>query len=118
MNFFPPHQHEFLRMQLALVLVGIFSQRLLPLSEGAGRVPAYELLVNSPTIRDLLHAGKTRDLPAAMKEGAHFGNITFNQCLLRLFEEEQVSLDEAISASDRPDELQLEIRGITKGTKI
>ncbi len=115
MNFFPPEQHEFLRHQLSMNLVGILSLRLIRLKAGRGRVPAFELMVNSPTIKDLLLDGRVNDLTPAMKEGRHFGNMTFNQCLHYLFQKEVISLEEALAASDHPDDLNLEIRGISKG---
>jgi len=115
MNFFPADQHAFLRHQLAMNLVGILSLRLIRLKAGRGRVPAFELMVNSPTIKDLLLEGRVNDLTNAMKEGRHFGSMTFNQCLLYLFRKEVISLEEALAASDHPDDLNLEIRGISKG---
>jgi len=115
-SFFPPHQHDLIRLQLALNLAGVVSMRLIKLKDGIGQLPACELLVNTPTVKDLLQEGKTRSLPKALEEGAYYGTMTFNQSLVRLFEAGNISYDEAIANSDSPDELKLQMRGITRGT--
>ncbi|MBI4612950.1 MAG: PilT/PilU family type 4a pilus ATPase [Planctomycetes bacterium] len=116
-NYFPPHQHALIRLQLSMVLEGVVSQRLLVKKDGRGRVPAIELLMATPTIREILYEGRTRDVYSALKEGAYYGTQTFNQSLKQLFEDDLVTLEDALAAADNPDELKLEIRGITKGTQ-
>ncbi|MBI4603164.1 MAG: PilT/PilU family type 4a pilus ATPase [Planctomycetes bacterium] len=116
-NFFPPHQHELIRLQLSLILVGVVSQRLLPRKGGSGRVPTVELLIESPTIRDLLRKGRTEELYNAVKEGEYFGCQTFNQSLRQLYQNDLVSLEHALAASDYPEELKLDLKGIFKGTR-
>ncbi len=116
-NFFPPHQHEFLRAQLALLLEGVISLRLIPTKDGSARVPAVELMVATPTVRELLHEGKTKELYKALREGAYFGTQTFNQSLKELYAKDMITLEEALAAADNPDELKLDVRGIVKGTK-
>jgi twitching motility protein PilT len=114
-HFFPPHQHELIRLQLSLVLVGVISQRLIPRKSDSGRVPAVELMIESPTIRDMLRKGQTQELYNAVKEGEYFGCQTFNQSLKQLYQQDLVSLEYALSASDYPDELKLDLKGIFKG---
>jgi twitching motility protein PilT len=115
MDFFPPHQHNLIRLQLSLVLKGVISQRLIPRKSGVGRVPAIEMLIESPTVRELLHQGKTHELYKAVAEGAYYGCQTFNQALKKLYQEELISLDDAMGASDYPDELKLDLKGIHRG---
>ncbi|MFN0056891.1 MAG: type IV pilus twitching motility protein PilT [Planctomycetota bacterium] len=115
-NYFPPHQHNLIRLQLSLCLAGVVSQRLLPRRQSKGRVPALEIMNSSPTIRELLMQGKTTDLYSAIKDGDYFGCTTFNQSLKRLYQSDQVSLEDAMAASDYPEELRLELRGVYKGT--
>ncbi len=115
-NYFPPHQHNLIRLQLSLVLQGVVSQRLLPRKHGRGRVPALEVMIASPTVRDLLANGQTLELYTALKSGDYFGSSTFNQSLKRLYQADLVTLQEAMSASDFPDELKLELKGVYKGT--
>ena len=110
-SFFPPHQHALIRLQLALNLAGVIK-----LKDSGGQLPAVELLVNTPTIRDILEEGKTRNLPKALEEGQYYGTMTFNQSLVRLFESGNISYEDALGSSDYPEELKLQMRGITKGS--
>ncbi|MDI6733437.1 MAG: PilT/PilU family type 4a pilus ATPase [Planctomycetota bacterium] len=115
-NFFPPHQHQLLRQQLSLLLQGVVSQRLVARTDGKGFVPAAEIMLPTPTIKDMLYEGKTRDLYDAIKEShAYYGTQTFNQSLRGLYQNNLISLEDALSYADRPDELKLELRGITRG---
>ncbi len=114
-SLFPPHQHELLRMELALNLAGVVSLRLLRLKNGEGQMPAVEILTNTPTVREILLEGRTKELPKALAEGQYYGTMTFNQSLIRLYESGNIELEDALSASDNPDELKLQMRGITKG---
>jgi twitching motility protein PilT len=114
-TFFPPHQHDLIRLQLALNLAGVVSLRLIRTKEGGTMVPAVELLINTPTVRELIEAGKTRMLPKALAEGEYYGTMTFNQSLIRLFEAGNITLEDALASSDNPDELKMHMRGITGG---
>ena len=114
-TFFPPHQHELLRLQLALNLAGVCSMRLVKNKDGNSMVPAVEMLINTPTVRELIEQGKTRMLPKALQEGSYYGTMTFNQSLIRLFQAGNISLEDALSASDNPDELKMQMRGIVQG---
>lgn len=116
MNFFPPHQHNFLRQQLSQLLEGVISQRLIPTKDGASRVPAIELLLGTPTIKELIFDGKFNEIYKAIKEGIYYGTQTFNQSLKHLLEKDMVTLEDALVAADIPDELKLELRGIKKDT--
>ena len=113
LSFFPAEQHDQVRSRLADNLCGVLSQRLLPSIEDGGLVPAYELLVSTPHVRELLQEGKTAGLARVIEQGTEEGLISFNQCLRRLVIERRVELHEALAASDRPDELVRALRGIT-----
>jgi twitching motility protein PilT len=113
-NFFPPHAHAFLQLQLSTLLQGVVSQRLIPTKDGTARVPAVELMCATPTVRELLLNGKTRELYKALKEGGYYGCMTFNQSLKTLLERDLITLEDALNAADSPDELKLELRGISK----
>jgi twitching motility protein PilT len=112
-SFFPPEQHAQVRSRLADNIVGVLSQRLLPRSKGDGMVPAVELLVSTPRMRELVSAGRTTELGLSMEQGNEQGMLSFNRSLLRLLQAGLVDLDVAIAASDRPDELRLALRGYT-----
>lgn len=113
MTYFPPHQHGLIRLQLSLVLVGVIAQRLLPRRDRTGRIPAVELLLATPTIKEILYEGRTRDIAKALEEGSHYGTQTFNQALRRLVDAKLVAADDAIGAADDPDALKLALRGIS-----
>ena len=114
--FFPPHHHNLIRMQLSMLLEGVVSQRLVNRAGKYGRVPACEVLLGTPTVREMLAEGKTRDLPKAIREGAeYFGTQTFNQSLANLIRQNDITLEEGLQHSDNPGELKLEMRGISKG---
>lgn len=116
-NFFPPHQHHLIRLQLSMTLEGVVSLRLLALENG-GRVPAVEILTATPTIKNLLAEGKTNELYVALKDGSdYFGTCTFNQSLKQLVERNVVTIEQALAAADNPDELKLEFRGLRKGSR-
>ncbi|MHC4848420.1 MAG: type IV pilus twitching motility protein PilT [Planctomycetota bacterium] len=116
LGFFPPHQHEQIRLQLSLVLEGVIAQRLLPRKNHQTRVPAVEILLGTPTIRDMIHENRTLELSKAIYEGAHYyGTQTFQQSLVQLYRDGLISYEDAMASADNPDELKLELRGITKG---
>ncbi len=116
LSFFPPHQHQLIRQQMSLTLKAIMSMRLIPRMEGFGRVPAIEILFDTPRIKELLLEGNTKAIAQAVYEGKeHYGTQTFNQALHALYKQGLISFEDALLNADNPDELKLEIRGITKG---
>ena len=116
-NYFPPHQHELIRMQLSMVLEGVVAQRLGPRKGGTGRVPAVEMMIKSPSIRDMLREGRTTDLYKCMAESEYFGCQTFNQSIRQLYQDDLLSLEDAMKLADNPEELKMELRGIVKGAR-
>ncbi|MFM8979139.1 MAG: type IV pilus twitching motility protein PilT [Planctomycetia bacterium] len=118
LSFFPPHQHSLIRTQLSMVLEGVVSQRLISKRGSTGRVPAVEILLGTPTVKELLLQGKTRELATALEEGhEHYGSQSFNQSLAGLVRDGIIEVDDAMAAADNPDELRLALRGITKGAQ-
>ncbi len=107
-DFFPPYQQKQVRIMLAGSLRGIISQRLLPRSDGEGRVPAVEVMVMTGRIRDfILDAEATHNIEIAIKEGEYYGMQTFDQCLLDLYEEGLVTLQEAIQVATNSHDFKL-----------
>ena len=115
-NFFPPFQHQLIRMQLSLVFQAVISQRLIPRKEGAGRVPGLEVMIATPTIKQMLEEGRTPELYTAIRDSAHFGCMTFNQSLYSLYEKSLISREDALANSDNPDEMEMLFRGIQRGS--
>ncbi len=113
-SFYPPHQHDEVRFLLATTLQAVISLRLIPRMSGKGRIPAVEVMVNTPTIQDyLLDPEKTLMIKSAIHEGvAQYGMQTFDQSLMKLYTDGLITLEEAIHASSSPTEFELRIRGI------
>ncbi|MBU0755837.1 MAG: type IV pilus twitching motility protein PilT, partial [Planctomycetes bacterium] len=116
--FFPPYQHELIRLQLSLVLSGVVSLRLIKSIDGTYRVPAFELLMDTPTVKEIIKEGKTTELNKALREGEYFGTVTFNQSLAQLYSEGNIGYHEALEAADNPDELKLVLSGVSRGIRL
>ncbi|MCZ6598546.1 MAG: PilT/PilU family type 4a pilus ATPase [Planctomycetota bacterium] len=117
LSFFRAERHAQVRQRLADNLAAVLSQRLLPRRSGTGMVPAVELLLSTPRVRELLNDGKTTELARVMEGGQEESLISFNQSLRTLVQNDLVDLDVALSASDRPEELLLTMRGYTSGSQ-
>ncbi|MFH0913525.1 MAG: PilT/PilU family type 4a pilus ATPase [Candidatus Omnitrophota bacterium] len=113
-NFFPPHQHAEIMAQLSTLLKGIISLRLLPLKDGPGRIPAYEVMLLTPTISRLVREGKVWEINPFIEDGTIFGMQSFNQSLVKLVREGKVSEEVAAGFSDNKDEFSLALKGIKK----
>ncbi len=116
-NFFPAYLHAQIRMEMALGLQGVISQRLLPRKRSNGRVPAVETLVATPFIKKLLNEGKTLEILPAIEEGGHWGMQSFNQALHTLIQKDLVAMDMAMTYATSPEELRLMVEGITSGVR-
>lgn len=96
LNSFPPDGQRQIAIQLAASLIGVTSQRLVHRKNGKGRLPAMEIMAQSPTVKKLIEEEDTAELYAAIREGAHFGMNTMNQCLESLHQADQIAYDEAM----------------------
>lgn len=113
-NFFPPHQHQEVRNQLSSLLEGVISLRLIPRKDGAGRIPAYEVMLLTPTISRLIRENKVWEIPQFIEEGSIFGMQSFNQSLVKLVKEGKITEEEAIRFADSKEEFTLALKGIKK----
>src|SRR5262249_36162991 len=106
---FPPEEQEVVRVRLADSLSAVVSQRLLPKKNGSGRAAALEILINTPTIKDLIldkdRTGEIRDFIADGRE--QYGMQTFDQCLTDLVTSGEVEFEVAKAASSRPSDFEL-----------
>lgn len=112
---FPPYQQKQIRIQLASVLKAIISQRLVPMKDGKGRVPAVELLVSTSRIREcIIEKEKTGDIQDAIAKGyTSYGMQTFDQSLLHLLKRGLISYEEAMRQASNPSDFALQYKGIT-----
>jgi len=112
LNFFPPHQHDEVRMQLSLILKGTISLRLLPRKDGLGRVPAFETMVVTPTIAHLIKENKINEIQNFIDQGDLFGMQSFKQSMVNLVKEGYVDIQEARRISDSKDEFDQAMSGM------
>jgi twitching motility protein PilT len=111
---FPPYQQKQVRMQLASVIKGIISQRLVARADSAGRVPAVEVMLGTLSVREaIIDDQKTRQIPAIISSGqVHYGMQTFDQSLLALYKKGLITYDEALMSASNPDDFALKVKGI------
>ena len=115
LSFFPAPRHGQIRQRLAENIAAVMSMRLLPRKSGRGMVPACELLLSTPRVRDLLYEGQVSELSRVVEAGHEEGLISFNHSLRLLVQQDVIELETALAASDRPEELLLALRGFSKG---
>ena len=116
-NFFPEEKRNQLLMDLSLNLKAVISQRLIPRKDGVGRVPAVEVMVNSPLIADLIMEGKIPEIKELMAKSGEAGMQTFDQSLFGLFEADLISYDEALRNADSVNDVRLRIKLESKNFK-
>jgi twitching motility protein PilT len=107
---FPPYHQRQVRMQLAGVIKGIVSQRLVPKADGVGRVPAVEILVSTARVRECVIEKEKTD--AIAKGYTSYGMQTYDQSLMSLLKRNVISYDEALRQSTSPDDFALRVKGI------
>jgi twitching motility protein PilU len=110
LNFFPEAAHRQLMMDLSLNIRAIVSQRLIVGKAEGTRMPAVEVMLNTPYISELIAKGHVGDIKTAMKESNDESMVTFDQALLSLFKKGKISLEEAINNADSKNDLSLAIR--------
>ena len=108
-NFFPDTAHQALLLDVAQHLKAIISQRLIPGIKGK-RVPAVEILLNTPFISELIEKSRINEIKDAMEQGKFAGMQTFDQSLYMLFKEGKITVDEALQHADSRNNLRLRLR--------
>jgi twitching motility protein PilU len=116
-NFFPEERRAQLLMDLSLNLKAMISQRLIPLKDTKGRIPAVEVMLNSPLISDLIFKGDVHEIKEIMKRSRELGMQTFDQALFDLFEEDKIGYEDALRNADSVNDLRLAIKLHSKNAK-
>jgi twitching motility protein PilT len=118
-QMFPREEQIAIRLQLAAILRGVISQRLLPRADGRGMIPAVEVLINTPRVQEMISDPmRTHELVDAIREGANpYGMITFDQSLMNLVKRKLVAYEVALAASTNPADFELAFRGVTGGAE-
>ena len=114
-SVFPPHQQPQVRLQLASIIKGVISQRLVPRADGKGRVPAVEILASTARIRECIgdkeRTGEIRD--AIAKGYTTYGMQTFDQSLMSHVKKGLVTYEEALTHVANPDDFALRFKGVS-----
>ncbi len=111
---FPAEQQQHVRLQLASVLKGAVSQRLMPRADGKAMVAAAEVLVNTGRVRELIeNPVRTNEIHQAIAEGLHpYGMVSFDQSLTELVQQKKVTYETALKNATNPDDFALFFRGV------
>lgn len=115
LHFFPEEMHPQLFMDLSLNLRAIVAQQLIRSPNGKGRLPAIEILVNTPRAADLIRKREVHNLKDLMKHSREQGMQTFDQCLFDLYRADKISYEEALRAADSQNEVRLMIKLAEEG---
>ena len=113
-SVFPPHHQKQIRIQLAQVLKAVISLRLMPRADGIGRVPAAEVMIVTPYIRECIeNKEKTKYIREQIALGtSQYGMQTFDQSLFYLYKGGLITLEEAMRRASNPDEFKLRLQGV------
>jgi twitching motility protein PilT len=113
-SVFPPYQQQQVRLQLAAVLKGVVSQRLLPRADGKGRLPAVEVMISTALIREaIIEKDKTRSIIDAIESGvSQYGMQSFDQSLMLLLRRNLITEKEALRRCSNPNDFKLKLQGI------
>ncbi len=109
-NFFPEERRPQLLMDLSLNLKSVISQRLIPKIDGVGRVPAVEVMLNTPLMADLIFKGDVHEMKSLIAKSNEAGMITFDQALFNLYESQQISFEDALRNADSVNDLRLRVK--------
>jgi twitching motility protein PilT len=113
-DVFPTNQQEQIRTQLSTAIIAVMSQTLVP-RIGGGRCGAYEMLVVTPGIANLIRENKTYRITSSIQTGAKYGMILMDDALFKLWREEKITIEDALAKAHSPDDLAKRIANAQKG---
>ncbi|GAB3372262.1 PilT/PilU family type 4a pilus ATPase [Azotobacter armeniacus] len=109
-NFFPADRQHQVWMDLSLNLRAIVAQQLVPTPNGKERRVVIEVLINTPLIADLIRKGEVHELKAVMKRSTEQGMQTFDLALYQLYNQGEITYEEALRHADSANDLRLMIK--------
>jgi len=109
-NFFPDERRSQLLMDLSLNLKGLISQRLIPYMGKTGRIPAIEVMLNTPLMADLIFKGDVHEIKTLISKSNEAGMQTFDQALYDLFETKKITFEDALRNADSINDIRLRIK--------
>lgn len=98
-DVFPPYQQQQIKIQLSSVLEGVISQQLIPKADGTGRIGAYEVMITTPAIRNLIREGKSHQIQTSIQTGIKFGMQTMDQSIIELYKNGLMSKEWAFTSA-------------------
>ena len=110
LHFFPEDFREQLLLDLSFNLQATVAQQLIPSLDGSRRWAAFELMIGSPLVKDLIRKGEIHQLKNVMRDSSHHGMITFDKCMFRMYKEGKISYDDALRHADSANEVRLMIK--------
>lgn len=110
LHFFPKERHGQVLLDLSFNLQAVIAQQLVPSIDGSRRHVALEILLTSPLVKEKIRKGKIDELKQIMKDSVHHGMITFDQSLIRLYQEGRISYEEAVRHADSANEVRLAVK--------
>lgn len=110
-EFFPQHEHAFIRSALANSLKAVCAQRLLP-ATGGGVIPATEVLLSNATVREKIREAEDQDLPAVVASSRADGMRSYTDSLAELVQNEKVTLAEAMDNAPNREALSARLKGV------
>lgn len=105
-DVFPPHQQQQIRVQLSSVLECVVSQQLLPKKNNEGRIAAFEIMMMTPAIRNLIREDKLHQIDTAIQTGAQFGMTTMDTSILNIYRNGFIDKDTAIKQAINPKDIK------------
>ena len=109
-NFFPDDRRSQLLMDLSLNLKGLISQRLIPKLGETGRIPAIEVMLNTPLMADMIFKGEVHEMKGLIAKSNEAGMQTFDQALFDLYEEKKITFEDALRNADSVNDIRLRIK--------
>jgi twitching motility protein PilT len=105
-DVFPVNQQEQIRIQLSINLIAVLSQALCPLAAGKGRMAAYEFMLVTPAISNLIRENKTYRIDSSIQTGRKFGMQLLDEHLWQIYEAGKITFEEMIDKAHQPAALQ------------
>jgi twitching motility protein PilT len=109
-NAFPVNAQEQIRIQLSTVLQAVISQILIPRIDKPGRVAAFEIMINTPSIAALIRDNKTFRIPSDIQTGAKYGMVTLDSCLMEKYQAGMIAREEVITKAQDPATMMLKLQ--------
>ena len=115
-TMFPGHQREQTAIDLGMSLLAVLSQRLIPLKDSNGMIPAVEVLLGTPSVRKSITEQNYGYLDDLLRRGSGTGMVTFTRAVFQLYKEDLITLDDALKTVSNPDEFNLLLKGMETGS--